>query len=164
MRRETDMGTYPAELQRLLWQMIRPGTITVVDHKAVRARVQTGDLETALLPWFTLRAGGDRTWWPPEVGEQVIVFSPGGDTAQGFILCGINQDSAPAPSDDPDVRRTETKDGTVEQYDRKTGEHLLSIRKGGSFVVEIQGSPTRFELSAKGLNMVVPEPPSGAPF
>jgi phage baseplate assembly protein V len=60
-----------------------------------------GQLLTDWLPWISTRAGGQRarTWWPPRVGEQCLVLSPGGELAQGRVLCGIYSDAfAPGSS------------------------------------------------------------------
>ena len=79
------------ELRRLLLNMIRKGVIMAVDHtcKPPTCRVSSGDLETDWLPWFALAAGETRDWNPPTDGEQVMLFCPGGDPAQGGVLRGL---------------------------------------------------------------------------
>ncbi|WP_295467111.1 phage baseplate assembly protein V [uncultured Pseudomonas sp.] len=44
----------------------------------------TSALLTGQLPWLPLRTGKSREWDPPTVGEQVVIFSPSGQTAQGI--------------------------------------------------------------------------------
>jgi phage baseplate assembly protein V len=107
-----------AELERRLANLIRDGLIASVDYDAARARVQIGDLLTAPLPWYAGRAGGDRTWWAPEVGEQVTVLSPSGELAQGRILPALYSNAAPAPASAGDVSRAVWADGLVVEHDR----------------------------------------------
>jgi len=109
---------HPADLHRLLENIVRLGTIAEVDHTQARARVQCGELLTTWLPWLTLRAGNDRTWWAPDPGEQVLVLSPGGDPAQAVILPALYQAAHPAPAYAGDLHRTGYQDGTVLEYDR----------------------------------------------
>ena len=87
------------ELLRLLHNLIRLGTIAEVDHRAARVRVKTGELLTDWLPWLEGRAGTTRDWDPPTKGEQVILFSPGGDPANGVVLCGLCSNAHPAPAE-----------------------------------------------------------------
>ncbi len=83
------------ELNRRLANLIRLGVIDRVDHASARVRVKIGDLLTAWLPWATIKAGKDSAWWAPEKGEQVLVFSPSGDLAQGVVLGAIFQNAFP---------------------------------------------------------------------
>ena len=65
----------PLEILRRLENLVRLGTIAEVRHaKPARVRVKTGKVTTAWRPWFALRAGEDREWDPPTVGEPVILF------------------------------------------------------------------------------------------
>jgi phage baseplate assembly protein V len=90
-----------SEVERRLLNMVRVGTITAVDPANGRARVTFGgETESAWLPFTGGRVGGAKVWTPPTVGEQVVVMSPSGDTAQGIISGSIASDSNPAPSGD----------------------------------------------------------------
>ncbi len=90
-----------SEVERRLLNMVRYGTITAVDAANGRARVSFGgETESAWLPFTGGRAGGAKVWSPPSVGEQVLVMSPSGDTAQGVITGSIASDANPAPSGD----------------------------------------------------------------
>ncbi|MXR35742.1 hypothetical protein GQF02_01925 [Neisseriaceae bacterium B2N2-7] len=44
------------------------------------------------------RAGTRRDGEPPYAGEQIMIFSPSGDTAAGTVPRGINSSAHPAPS------------------------------------------------------------------
>lgn len=117
------------ELARRLENLIRVGTIDSVEGQ--RCRVAIGDLLTTWLPWFALRAGADTDWWPPSEGEQVAVFSPGGDLGQGLVLTGLYTTTNPPPTANHSVREVSFSDGTVIRYD-KASHHLEANIKGSA--------------------------------
>lgn len=123
------------ELIRLLLNLIRKGSVLEVDHASKKCRVKTGDLDSNWLPWFSLRAGTTQTWDPPTVGEQVMLFCPGGDPADGVVLCGLYSDAAPSPSNSPNKHTRKYPDGAVIEYDH--AEHALTatLPGGGSAVI-----------------------------
>lgn len=125
-----------SELSRRLSNLIRAGTIAEVNASTARARVQIGPLLTAPLPWLTTRAGEDRTWWAPSVGEQVLILSPDGELAAGWILPGAYMTANPAPSTNPAIHRTTYRDGAVVEYD--TAAHRLRVT--GVTAVEVVAS------------------------
>lgn len=129
-----------SDIERRLSNIIRVGTVESVDHEAATARVRFGENLTAALPWLTLRAGGDRSWWPVEVGEQVVVLAPSGDLAQGVILPALYRASAAPPSSSPGVDRTEYADGAVIEYDRNA--HRLTAEIPGDVEVTATGEIT----------------------
>jgi len=110
-----------AELARLIANLIRMGTVSAVDHDKRRCRFKSGKLETNWLKWLTLRAGTTGTWNPPTVGEQGILLSPSGCTENGIVLVGIESDTHPSPSTDPNKDYTRYPDGAVVEYDHAVG-------------------------------------------
>src|SRR5690606_35044517 len=90
-----------AELLRLINNLIRLGTIAEVDYPNARVRVRDGELLTAWRPWIECRSGTTRTWNPPTLGEQAVLFSPGGDPATAVVLTGLYRDQHPAPVTNP---------------------------------------------------------------
>ena len=116
-----------SELERRLNNLIRLGTIQAVDADTARARVTIGSALTYWLPWLTQRAGADRTWWAPSVGEQVMVIAPSGDLNNAVIMPAVYQDAHPAPSSDLNVHRVEYSDGAVIEYDRSTHKLTATI-------------------------------------
>jgi len=129
-----------AELLRLIHNLIRYGTIAEVDHAAARVRVQSGNMLTGWLPWIEQRAGETRTWNPPTVGEQVMLFSPGGDPAVATVLTGIFSAVNPAPANDPNVTHWLMPDGAVIEYDHAA--HHLRATLPGSAALDAQGDIT----------------------
>jgi len=134
------MNARVSELERRLSNLIRPGTVTAADYPNARVRVQIGQNTTAWLPWMTHRAGGDRSWHAPEVGEQVLVLSPCGDLAQGFALPAVYQNAHPAPANAATVHRIEYEDGAVIEYDRQA--HKLTATIPGEIVATADGDIT----------------------
>lgn len=105
-------GLMIAELQRRLANVVRYGTITEVDAANARARVTFGgETASAWLQFTTSRAGGARVWSPPVAGEQVVVFSPMGDTGQGIIMGSLPSDAFPPPSGDGGTYRVDLPGG-----------------------------------------------------
>jgi len=99
-------------MDRRLHSLIRVGTVSQVDTARVCARVSFGDALSDWLPW-SQRAGVVREWAPLEVGEQVVVVSPGGDTAQGAIIGSLNMSTRGAGSDDAGAWRVAIGGSTI---------------------------------------------------
>ncbi|MGE8065581.1 phage baseplate assembly protein V [Pseudomonas sp. NPDC089569] len=115
-----------AALARLIENLIRFGTIAEVQMKPPRVRVKTGDLLTAWLPWIAVRAGLDQDWNPPTEGEQVVLFSPSGQLANGVALTGVFSDEHAAIGDRAGLHRRTYRDGAVIEYD-SIAHHLRAV-------------------------------------
>ncbi len=133
-----------AETDRRLASGMFLGTVAQADYSAARVRVQSGDQLTTWIPWLTQRAGSDRTWWAPEVGEQVLIVCPQGDPAQAVVVGAIFQNTAPPPAGAETVHRTVYADGTVVEYDRDA--QVLTVNAVGK--VEI--------VAAQAVNVTAP--------
>ncbi|WP_315807483.1 phage baseplate assembly protein V [Pseudomonas sp. C9-3] len=120
-----------AALARQLENLIRLGTIAEVQYRPPRVRVRSGNLLTAWLPWLTLRAGDSKTWDPPSVDEQCVLFSPSGQTANGIVLVGLNSDQHPANGDRPGLHRRTYPDGAVIEYDSVAHRLRATLPAGG---------------------------------
>ena len=88
------------ELTRRLDNLLRLGTIAEVDHSKALAKVQSGNILTDWLPWFTLRAGTTQTWSPPTKGEQCLVLAVSGELTTAVVLVGLYTQNAPSQSPD----------------------------------------------------------------
>ena len=133
-----------AALARLLENLIRFGVIAAVQMEPPRVQVTTGKLSTAWLPWLALRAGSDREWDPPTVGEQVILLSPSGQLANGIVVTGVFSDHIPANGNRADLHRRTYSDGTVIEYD-SVAHHLNATL--------VDGGTTNL-ISTGGINLV----------
>jgi len=125
-----------SEMQRLLHNMIRVGTIQAVDHggpgKPALVRVALGELVTDWRPYHEARAGGTTTWSPPTVGEQATVLSPSGDLGAAVVIVGLNSTGKPAPSSDPNKTVTRYADGAVIEYDHAAHALVATLPGGGT--------------------------------
>jgi len=134
---QPDMDFRVTELERRLANCLRVGVVHSADYDQARVRVQSGDLTTAWLPWFTQRAGGDRSWHAPEIGEQVMLLAPSGDLEQAIVLPSIYRSIHPAPAASADVSRTVYGDGLVIEHDRAAKVTRLSaLESEGTIVIE----------------------------
>ncbi|QJT25415.1 phage baseplate assembly protein V [Aeromonas media] len=134
------MQPTPTELQRLIDNLIRIGTVTAV--RSGECRVKTGDLITNWRPYAAARAGKNRTRHRLSIGEQVLMLSVSGDPRNAYIVGPINCAAFPEPladDDNPDLDRTEYADGAVIEYNPATGElnatGILSARVKASVSV-----------------------------
>lgn len=123
------------ETDRRLANVVRIGTVFEADYQKARVRVAFGSAVSDWLPWVTFRAGGDHTWWAPEVGEQVVVLSPSGEPSSGAVLGSLFSTDHPAPADRPTIHRTTYEDGAVIEYDRKN--HILHAYVPGDALLEV---------------------------
>lgn len=122
------------DMDRRMGNMLRFGTVSAVDAANALARVDLGDLVTDWVPWLTRRAGEDRTWCPLEVGEQVVLMSPG-DPSQGVVIGSLFQTAHPANGNSQDDTRVTFKDGTVVEYNRATHQLLVDASASSGTVV-----------------------------
>ncbi|EPH3179670.1 phage baseplate assembly protein V [Klebsiella aerogenes] len=134
------MNAQLTEIMRLITNLIRTGTVTEVDRDNWLCRVKTGDLETNWINWLTLRAGNSRTWWKPSVGEQVVLFSLGGNLETAFALPAVYSNQFPPPSDSEDGSVTEYPDGGWFEYEPETGRWY--VRGIKSMVIEAADNVT----------------------
>ena len=114
------------ELARRLANVVRPGVVAEADYPKGLVRVKFAEEEEALtawLPFAAARAGGDASWWAPEVGEQVLLLAPSGELAQAVVLGSLYSDAHPAPSSGPDKHLVRYSDGAEIEYDREN--HVL---------------------------------------
>ncbi len=135
----------PADIQRLIGDLAREGTVTSVDHAAGTARVQfADDLTTGDIPWLASRAGSTRTWSPPAIGEQVVVLSPEADATRGIIIGSLSSDAHPHPANDASSL-TEYEDGARLGYDPASHALTAILPAGATVRIDADGG-----LSFKG--------------
>lgn len=135
------------DLDRRLANLLRIGTIAEVSTSTKLARVTIGDITTDWLPWLVKRAGNNvKTWWAPDVGEQVIVFSPGGELGQGVIGGSLFQ----SETSGFEANGSELENDRIEVGDAlfELSNSLVKLRSASGGVVEIGNSPTSFAALA----------------
>lgn len=140
-----EMRQQIADLDRRLSNVVRPGRIVAVDPAKLVCRHQSGDLVTGWVRWLTHRAGADRDWWVPSVGEQAILFAPDGEPNQGWVLPAGYSNAFPAPESDPARHVVVYRDGARIVYD--TAAHKLTAQIPGDIEATAEGA---IALTAKG--------------
>ena len=108
---------HAADVDRRIENLLQLGTIASVDLQAARVTVTAGELTTAPLPWLAARAGDARSWWPPSLGEQVLLLAPGGDLKRAMVLPAVFSTAHPAPANADQLHHIEYPDGAVIEYD-----------------------------------------------
>ena len=135
----------PADIQRLVGDLLREGLVASVDYEAATCTVElSDDLTTGDIPFLSPRMGDVRIWLPPSIGEQVLVLAPEGDTARGIVIGGLASDARPHMAKTQGVL-VGFGDGAIFGYDPV--EHCLAITlpSGGTVAVVADGG-----LSLKG--------------
>lgn len=132
------------EIHRRILNIVRKGVVMDVAHADTppTCRVSTGDLQTTWLPWIALAAGETVEWNPPSVGEQVLVFSPSGEPAQGVVLRGLYSENAPSPSHSADKHTRAYPDGAVVEYDHVAHSLKVNLPAGATMLVVAPGKIT----------------------
>nr|QXF95179.1 baseplate assembly protein V [Wolbachia phage WO] len=145
-----------SELNRKLANIIRIGLVKEIDYEKAKVRVKIGEFITDYLPWITSKAGKDRDWSPPDIDEQVMVFSPLGELSLGVVLGGIYQEKYPALENKKEINSIKFQDGTKFTYDKE--KHHLEIEvvdkitlKAGESSIEI--TKREIKLKADRINL-----------
>ncbi|WP_199104157.1 phage baseplate assembly protein V [Aquitalea sp. ASV11] len=113
-----------SELDRQLASLIIPGSVSAVQLKPPRVRVQSGEWESDWQPWLAVAAGQARHWRAPSIGEQAVLINPSGDPAQGFALVGFYTDQFDGDGR-ADVIGWHMPDGAVLEYNHASGSLLV---------------------------------------
>ncbi len=135
----------PADIQRLVGDLLREGLVASVDHDAGICTVEfADDLTTGDIPFLSPRMGAVRIWLPPSIGEQVLVLAPEGDAARGLVIGGLASDTHPHIGRGPGVA-LECDDGARLAYDPQTHNLTIALPSGGKAAIVADGG-----LSIKG--------------
>ena len=114
-----------AELNRKIANIIKQGVIAESDPARALVRVQHGELTSDWLPYFVPFAGGVSVHRPPSGGENCIILSPSGETANGLVLCGLASTSFPSPAQSADETVVKFPDGAIINYNHSSGQMTL---------------------------------------
>jgi len=126
-----------SETLRLIANLIQLGTITETksEEGKLLAKVKVDvDRETDFFPVVGFANSFKREASPVRVGEQVIVFCPGGEANFGFIIRAIFNTNCKEPNGLTDTKEeVEYEDGTIISYDSSSKE--ISINCVGTVKV-----------------------------
>lgn len=84
-----------SELMRRVERMVVVTTVTARSGKKVKVAWADG-VESDWLTLAQLGSKDQKFWIPQNAGDQVVVFSPGGDTTKGIVYPGPFAGAAPA--------------------------------------------------------------------
>lgn len=145
---------------RRLAGQIRYGIVHEADYQraVIRVALQDGEIITDWIPWLTARAGGDRSWWAPEVGENVLLLSPSGELGNAAAMPATFS-NANQPGGRPTVQRAVFADGTTVEYDRAAHHYLIDVAAGDPGQWESKDSDSIADPS--GLDQEDPPPTHG---
>ena len=145
-----------SEVVRKLANLIRLGKIAEIDDAQVK--VQIGRVTTGWLPIIST-AGETTSWTPIAKGEQVVVFSPYGESAQAFVLRSIHYNNFSAPNDKNSVSLKTKSDIKVEGdqkfsastkngFEFSTGNANLKISDG---IIELSSANAHINMSSDSI-------------
>lgn len=127
MRGITQLAYEQKQQKTRLANLIQTGIVEAVHAEEGLVDVAIDTLVLERIPLFTTRAGADKTYWMPSVGEQGTVLSPSGDLANAMFLVGLNSDEKPVPETDPNLVIRVWEDGAKESYDKGKHEYVFQI-------------------------------------
>lgn len=119
-------------------QLVREGRIVstnATEHTCRVAFEDKGGLVSAELPVLTTWALDNKMYHMPDLNETVVcLFASNADqTGTGWIIGSRFHAKSTPNADDQDITRTDFKDGTWIQYNRRT--HELRIECVGNVVI-----------------------------
>lgn len=147
-----------SEVVRKLANLIRIGKIAEIDGANVKVKI--GKVITGWLP-IVSTAGETVIWNPISKDEQVIVFAPYGEFAQGFVLRSIHYNSYKKPEkleeislNTPNFIKINSKNGLngefEEDFSIKVGSATINLTKK---TITIQNGDTAISLSNDGITL-----------
>ena len=146
------------QMKSQLENMLRLGNVVKVHAAEGLVDVAYDDLIIERVPLFMRRAGDDREYWMPSIGEQGMLLSPSGDLNNATFHVGINSEKIPVPRDDAKWTSREWKDGATETYDKEAHEYILKLNEGTHRKVnrsELQDKRDKTELNMDGITAVL---------
>lgn len=119
------------DVKRQLSGMHRLAKVTAVDAETARLTVEAEGIQQKNVPFFTMRAGEDQTYWLPSVGEMGYLVAICGIEANSVFLPGIFFNGFPAGDKSLHKAKRIFRDGTVEEIDTESSHYQLSVGAEG---------------------------------
>ncbi|MEE0457057.1 MAG: phage baseplate assembly protein V [Anaerovibrio sp.] len=126
------------ELKRIVRSMIRKGTVCAVDPKTMSVKVEFSEkdcLPSPFLPVLCQGAGGNKCYWLPDIGDQVVCLYEANDknASSGWVLGTYFTEAHPPQVADAEIRRLDFGDGSFMEFNRSNGS--LTIQCTGNIVI-----------------------------
>ncbi|ATG35902.1 putative baseplate assembly protein V [Phaeobacter inhibens] len=116
--------------------IVRFGVVTAVDTGRARAKVSFGgESESDWLAWMAERAAEISVWAPVSIGEQVVILSESGDTAQGVILGSVFSSNNPGPGTNEATHRVKIAGSSI----TITADAITLACNGSTVVIDADG-------------------------
>ena len=118
--------------------MIRKGTVCAVDPKTMSVKVEFSEkdcLPSPFLPVLCQGAGGNKCYWLPDIGDQVVCLYEANDknASSGWVLGTYFTEAHPPQVADAEIRRLDFGDGSCMEFNRSNGS--LTIHGTGNIVI-----------------------------
>lgn len=136
-----------ADLQRLLANLIRVGTVEELDEATGKVKVNVSGLTSDWLNPGAASAGRVRKWSPKQVGEQVVLFAPYGDLSQAVVGFSLFQDDHPANGGSKAQETVTFADGSSVDYNQKTNTLTVNVSGAGNVVVNCKVATVKADTS-----------------
>ncbi|CAA9377405.1 MAG: hypothetical protein AVDCRST_MAG89-5115 [uncultured Gemmatimonadetes bacterium] len=132
--------------------MLRIGRVSGVEPATCRVRVAfeaDEGLVSFWLPVLQRRTLGDRSYWMPEVDEQVACLLDE-HAEDGYVLGGFYSRADPPPVTSADRAHVAIKDGAVIEYDRAAHRLTVDLRAAGGDVVLLVPAGKHVHVGGEG--------------
>ena len=113
----SDLIMRVSELEKRLANVCRIARVIKVHETEAKLDIAFEGLEIKKVPFQTMRAGQDQTYWLPSVGELGFLFSPSGDIANAIFVPGIYFKDFPAGDSTTQRSKRIFRDGMEEEID-----------------------------------------------
>ena len=136
-----DTDTSAKEANRAVRNMVRHGTVSSTNQEMMMARVVFEEKDgnvSAELHVLTRGSGGNRDYWMPDVGDEVVCLYQADDeeSATGWILGTYFTEKHKPNASSQDIRRIDFGDGSFFEFNRAAGS--LTIKCTGP--IKVNGS------------------------
>ena len=120
-------------------ELVRIGIISSTNPKKNTVRVTFPDKDNLVsgdLRIIHRGSIGNRDYWMPDVGEEVVCIFPTNDESyfDGYVIGTLFNDKEPPNANSQDVTRIDFKDGTSIEYDRE--KHALKVECKGTLEIK----------------------------
>ena len=119
------------EIANRLENLFRIASIEEIEGNRARVEWEDGHI-SGFLKILEVRMGASRSWEPPVIGEQVLVFCPGGKLELGLIGPSLEQALFPEISQDKATHVREFSDGAKISYDHENHALKAFLPEGGT--------------------------------
>lgn len=114
------------DTERALRNTIRKGTVCDINPATMAVRVEFNDkdnMPSAELPVLCRGAGGNKDYWLPDVGDQVVCLFENNDknNSSGWVLGTYFTEKHPPQASNAEIRRLDFGDGSYMEFNRAEG-------------------------------------------